>query len=151
MKLILGEGSNAALFRDEKGESDDENSGEEDKDADFESVANLQYLRLGEFGNIFKPVTHPLCFNQGTVRQKCPTAGRQNPKTGMQVVMKAPTRRQQNPLWSLMHPILGQLSIGRTNLAQKHIRPFNEVSRRIYEWTMSCWNSRRSGCPTMLT
>ena len=49
MKLILGEGSNATLFRGEEGGSDDENSDGEDEDADFESVANLQYLRLGTF------------------------------------------------------------------------------------------------------
>lgn len=52
MKLVLGEGSNATLFLDEKEGSDDENSDEEDEDADFESVANLQYLRLGEFWDI---------------------------------------------------------------------------------------------------
>jgi hypothetical protein len=49
MKLILGEGSNATLFRGEEGGSDDESSDEEDEDADFESAANLQYLRLGKF------------------------------------------------------------------------------------------------------
>lgn len=49
MKLILGEGSNATLFRSDEGGSDDEDSGGEDEDPDFESVANLQYLRLGKF------------------------------------------------------------------------------------------------------
>lgn len=49
MKLILGEGSNATLFRSEEGGSDDEDSDGEDEDPDFESVANLQYLRLGKF------------------------------------------------------------------------------------------------------
>jgi hypothetical protein len=49
MKLILGEGSNATLFRSEEGGSDDEDSDGEEEDADFESAANLQYLRLGKF------------------------------------------------------------------------------------------------------
>lgn len=151
MKLILGESSNATLFRSEEGGSDDEDSDGEEEDADFESAANLQYLRLGRLQVISGVVTHILRYDQGIVRQSSPTrrAERRSPKMRMRVVMKGQIRRRQNHLSSLTHPTLGQPSGGRMNLAQKRTRPFNEVSRRIYEWMMSCWNSKRYGWPTM--
>jgi hypothetical protein len=150
MKLILGEGSNGMLFRSEKGGSDDETSDGGDEAGDFESVANLQYLRLGEFWIISGPVTYPLRYDQGTVRQtyQTQTATRQNPKTRVRVVMKDLKRRRQNPLMNHMRPTLGRPWNGRMNLVRKRTRPSNAASRRIYEWMMWYWSSKRSGWPT---